>query len=134
MRAELIRSVWTRANGCCEYCLMIQEFDDCAFEIDHIIAKKHGGRTVSGNLALSCFDCNSFKGSDIAGIDTRSLRLTPLFNPRRLEWRRHFRLQGAFIVGQTEVGRVTVSILHINDSFRVELRERLIDEEVFPKA
>jgi hypothetical protein len=55
MDAALVRQVWLRARDCCEYCRMSQDLDDTPFEIDHIIAKKHDGPTVAGNLALSCF-------------------------------------------------------------------------------
>jgi 5-methylcytosine-specific restriction endonuclease McrA len=111
---------------------MPQAYDDTPFEIDHIISRKHGGPTTASNLALSCFYCNSFKGSDIAGIDPRTRKLTPLFNPRRHRWTRHFRWQGAYLLGRTPVGRVTVAVLDMNDPFRVELREGLIEEGVFP--
>jgi hypothetical protein len=55
MDAALTRLVWTRANGCCEYCQMPQAADDARFEIDHIVARKHVGPTVASNLCLSCF-------------------------------------------------------------------------------
>jgi 5-methylcytosine-specific restriction endonuclease McrA len=55
VEAALIRQVWQRARGCCEYCRVPQEFDESPFEIDHIISRKHGGATVAGNLAPSCF-------------------------------------------------------------------------------
>ncbi len=132
MDAALIRLVWKRAEDCCEYCQLSQEWDEIPFEIDHIISKKHQGPTVAGNLALSCFRCNSFKGSDISGRDRNTRKLTPLFNPRRHKWARHFRWQGAYLIGRTPVGRVTVALLHINDRYRVELREQLIEEGVFP--
>ena len=61
MEAALIRLVWQRANCCCEYCRMCQDFDRTPFEIDHIIAGKHQGRTVAANLALSCF-CDRVPG------------------------------------------------------------------------
>jgi hypothetical protein len=54
----LIRLVWQRANGCCEYYQLSQEWDDGPFEIDHIISREHQGPTVVGNLALSCFRCS----------------------------------------------------------------------------
>jgi hypothetical protein len=111
---------------------MHQEFSDNPFEIDHIISRKHGGTTVAGNLALSCFRCNSFKGSNISGRDPLTLRLTPLFNPRRHKWARHFRWQGPNLVGLTPVGRTTIAVLKINEHFRVEVREGLIEEGVFP--
>jgi hypothetical protein len=132
MDAALVRLVWRRAHHCCEYCLMPQEYDDITFEIDHIISRKHGGLTVAWNLALSCFWCNSFKGSDLSGLDTHTRKITQLFNPRRHKWTRHFRWDGPFLRGRTAIGRATIAVLHINDSFRVELRESLIEERLCP--
>jgi len=126
MDAAVIREVWRRADGRCEYCQLSQEFDDRPFEIDHIRSQKHRGPAIASNLALSCFRCNSFKGSDISSIDVATRKLTPLFNPRRHKWARHFRWEGAYLVGRTPIGRVTVALLHINDELRVELREELI--------
>ena len=60
MDAALIRQVWRRAEGRCEYCQLAQEFDDRPFHIDHIRSQKHLGPSVTGSLAL-CFRCNSFK-------------------------------------------------------------------------
>jgi hypothetical protein len=134
MDAALIRLVWQRARSCCEYCRMPQAYDDRPFEIDHIISRKHQGPTVAGNLALSCFRCNSFKGSDISGRDAKTGKLTPLFNPRRHKWATHFRWEGPYLIGRTATGRVTVALLQINDTLRVELREELIAEGVFPPA
>jgi len=131
MEAALTRLIWQRANGRCEYCHLSQQFDDRPFEIDHIISEKHQGPTIAGNLALSCFRCNSFKGADISGRDAATRKLTPLFNPRRHKWAKHFRWQGAYLIGLTPVGRVTVAVLRINEPFRVELREELIIEGVF---
>jgi len=130
MDAALIRLVRQRANGRCEYCQVPQAADDATFEIDHIIARKHIGPTVASNLCLSCAYCDSFKGTDISSLDAG--KLTPLFNPRRQRWSRHFRWEGAYLVGRTAVGRVTVALLNINDRVRVELREELIEEGVFP--
>jgi hypothetical protein len=134
MDAALVRLVWRRARHCCEYCRIPQEYDDAPFEIDHIIAVKHDGLTRADNLALSCFHDNSHKGPNIAGRDPKTHRLTPLFNPRRHKWDRHFRWQGAYLVGRTPIGRVTVAILNINDPLRVELRAGLIEEGLFPAA
>jgi hypothetical protein len=134
MDAALTRLVWQRAEGRCEYCQLHQDYDDRPFEIDHIRSRKHHGPTVANNLALSCFRCNSFKGSDISSIDKITRKLTPLFNPRRHKWATHFRWEGPYLVGRTAIGRVTVALLHINDEYRVELREMLIEEGVFPPA
>jgi HNH endonuclease len=134
MDAALTRLVWQRAGNSCEYCQLPQEYDDRVFEIDHIISRKHKGPTMARNLALSCFRCNSFKGSDISGLDDVTRKLTPLFNPRRLKWSRHFRWEGPYLLGRTAIGRVTVELLQINDLFRVEVREALIEEGLFPPA
>ena len=37
-------------------------------------------------------------------------------------------------MGRTPIGRVSVALLHINDEYRVELREWLIEEGIFPPA
>ncbi len=96
------------------------------FEIDHIIARKHGGATAEDNLALACFYCNSAKGPNVAGFDPDSGQLVPLFNPRRQSWPRHFRWDGPRLVGRTRTGRATIAVLAVNDSAFVLLREALI--------
>jgi 5-methylcytosine-specific restriction endonuclease McrA len=106
------RLVWQHSRHRCEYCRMLQEYDDTPFEIDHIISKKHRGLTAAGNLAGSCFNCNSFKGSDIGGRDRLTGKLTALFNPRRNKWERHFRWNGPYLIGRTPIGRVTIDVLH----------------------
>lgn len=132
MDRRLIELVRARARGCCEYCRMPQEFDDLPFQIDHIIAIKHGGSTSIENLALSCYLDNHHKGPNIAGYDLATRRVARLFDPRRDRWPRHFRWEGARLIGRTPVGRVTVDVLRINLATRVELRASLMDEGVFP--
>jgi hypothetical protein len=132
MDAAFVRLIWRRARHRCEYCLMPRDLDDTPFEIDHIVASKHGGGTTAGNLALSCFFCNSHKGSNIAGRDVKTRALVPLFNPRRHAWHRHFRWNDGMLIGRTAIGRVTIAVLNINDAFRIELRQRLMDEGLFP--
>src|SRR4051794_17446146 len=101
MDAATVRFVWRRARRRCEYCLMPQACDEATCEIDHIVSKKHNGLTVIRNLALSCFHRNSNKGSNIVARDRVTRKLTPLFNPRRHRWERHFRWDGAYLVGRT---------------------------------
>jgi HNH endonuclease len=132
MNPSLVRQVWIRAKDRCEYCRLSQDDDDRIFEVDHIISEKHHGSSTAGNLALSCFRCNSFKGSDISGRDPLTRKLTPLFNPRRHKWSRHFHWDGPQLIGRTPMGRTTVGVLRINDPFRVKLREALIEEGIFP--
>lgn len=134
MDVALARQVWQRAYRRCEYCQMPQDYDKTPFEIDHIISRKHGGATVASNLALSCFWCNSHKGTDLAGLDPRTRKLTPLFNPRRHKWSRHLRWDGSILLALTPVGRVTIAVLHINEPFRVIIRADLIAFGVFPPS
>lgn len=54
MDAELRQLVWQRASSRCEYCHVPADVALLPFQIDHIIAEKHGGLTVADNLALSC--------------------------------------------------------------------------------
>jgi hypothetical protein len=132
MDRALERLVWRRAGRCCEYCRMPQVFDDATFEIDHILAQSHGGRTRASNLCLACFSCNSFKGPNLAGIDPKTRRIVRLFNPRRHSWHRHFRWDGPRLIGRTPVGRATVATLRINLGHRTSHRQALIEEGVFP--
>ena len=111
---------------------MPQQYDDAPFQIDHIIASSHGGPTRASNLCLACFSDNSFKGPNLAGIDPHTKKVVPLFHPRRHKWGRHFRWDGARLVGQTPTGRATIVTLRINLDHRVAYRQELIDEGVFP--
>jgi 5-methylcytosine-specific restriction endonuclease McrA len=58
MDEALTRLVWERAEGRCEYCRLRQANSRLVFEIDHVIAHKHGGASIGSNLALSCFYWN----------------------------------------------------------------------------
>src|SRR5678815_4531702 len=91
--AALRREVRERAGERCEYCLLAESQAFFPHEPDHLISQRHGGKTVLANLALACFDCNRFKGSDIASIDVVTGRVVGLFNPRTQRWDDHFRLE-----------------------------------------
>lgn len=123
---EIRRMVRERANYCCEYCLISEAFTFASHEIDHIIARKHGGETTAENLALSCTICNQHKGSDLASIDPETDKLVPLYNPRKQEWQEHFRIEDNQIIPLTAEGRVTVRLLQFNRQERIEERKLLI--------
>ncbi len=131
MDAALERLVRERAGGRCEYCRLPQAGSLVPFEIDHIIARKHRGRTVASNLAVSCVYCNSYKGSNISGLDPMTGRMTRLFHPRRHKWSHHFRYQGGVLLGRTAIGRTTVEVLEINLPNLVALREVLMEDGLF---
>ena len=130
MEVALTRLVWLRAKHCCEYCQLFQEYDDRPFEIDHITSRKQRGQSVASNLALSCFRCNRFKGSDISARDRITGKLVPLFNPRSTSGRDTFGGK-AHISWRTATGNVTVDMLNINDPLRVDFRAELIEEGLF---
>ena len=129
---RLVRLVWRRAEGFCEYCRLHQEFDLLPHHVDHVIARQHEGPSIEGNLALACVNCSLAKGPNIAGRDSRTGKLSPLYHPRTQLWGEHFRWNGPFIIGRTSVGRVTVAVLNMNRADRVALREMLIAERDFP--
>jgi 5-methylcytosine-specific restriction endonuclease McrA len=89
---ELRQEVIKRASNRCEYCRVSANERLLRFEIDHIIAIKHGGNDDSSNLAYACYKCNGFKGSNIAGADPLSQKATFLFNPRKDTWDEHFNI------------------------------------------
>lgn len=132
MNVRLERLVWQRAQRACEYCRLPQAYDELPFQIDHILARKHGGLTTAQNLALACFPCNNHKGPNIAGRDPLTERIVPLYHPRRHRWRRHFLWDGPFLENRTAIGRATIAVLEINLPHRVNLRQALIEENVFP--
>ena len=88
-------------------------------------------RALAARLEISLASLQR-RGTDLAGLDPRTRKLTALFNPRRHKWSRHFRWEGPVLRGLTPIGRVTTAVLHINDPFRVELRAGLIAESLFP--
>jgi 5-methylcytosine-specific restriction endonuclease McrA len=132
MRKALEREVRRRAHDRCEYCLLPQYASPLTFNIDHVIARQHRGRTVFQNLALSCGRCNLSKGPNIAGVDPQTGNITRLFNPRIDEWSDHFRYDRAVLTGLTDIGRCTIAVLSINQRSRITVRLTLIDEGVFP--
>jgi 5-methylcytosine-specific restriction endonuclease McrA len=67
MDESLAREVRQRAGHRCEYCLVPEAFYQTPFEIDHIIARQHGGPTVLSNLALSCLHDNGTRVPTLRG-------------------------------------------------------------------
>lgn len=121
-----------RAQGLCEYCHAPQAFYAERFQIDHVIARQHGGATLADNLALCCLECNRRKGPNISSIDPQSGGHVALFHPRQHSWSQHFACNGALIVGRTPAGRATVALLEMNRPPRVAVRQAMIEEGIFP--
>jgi hypothetical protein len=131
MDKALEQEVWRRAKSRCEYCHFPASLALTPFQIDHIIAEKHGGKTEPANLALACFYCNNYKGPNIAGFNSISREIVRLFSPRVDLWSDHFRWRGGVLTGKTEIGQVTIQVLNMNRPDSVLLREGLIREGVW---
>jgi len=129
---ELVRQVWQRAEGRCEYCRLPASVYPLPFHVDHIIAQQHGGLTGLENLALACLHCNRHKGPNIAGRDPVTGEIVRLFHPRQDQWSDHFAWTRAALVARTVIGRVTTQVLAINDPDFLAVREALIAERAFP--
>jgi hypothetical protein len=131
MSSALRALVRERAGGRCEYCRLHQDDADfLSFHVEHVVAKQHGGTDDPDLLCYACSECNWSKGPNLTGLFGG--RIYPLFNPRKQNWKRHFRWDGTTLVGRTKTGKVTVQVLNINEPSRVMLRENLLFEGRFP--
>jgi hypothetical protein len=118
----LREEVAERARRCCEYCQIPEDAAFAPHHLDHIVARKHGGKTSLDNLAYSCSLCNRRKSSDLSSVDPATGQIALLFNPRRDLWQEHFELRGGEIAGLTPSGRATVHLLRLNHTHRVQER------------
>ena len=95
------------------------------FHIDHIRSIKHGGDSHIENLAYCCPECNSFKGTDVGSFKEND-ELIRFFNPRKDAWDNHFELFNGFIVGKTDIAKITERIFKFNEIDRLIFRQELI--------
>jgi hypothetical protein len=92
-----------------------QEAELIDYEVDHIIAEQHSGKTELGNLAYACFDCN------------RCLRISST----SASFNRAFGFPSPELFKQRPSdhdaeGRATSRLFHFNDPTRVQQRADLI--------
>jgi len=69
-----------------------------------------------------------YKGPNIAGFDPASGQVVRLFHPRTDVWPEHFRWDGAYLLGLSPIGRVTVQVLAMNAEDFVQFRAGLQQE------
>ena len=120
---EQRRLVRERAGNCCEYCRVSQTGRLVSFQVDHIIAIKHSGTDTDDNLCLACYECNIYKGSNVAALDPFTRDATKLYDPRQQQWDDHFRINSdATLTGLTPEGRASIIVLRMNDEERVKRR------------
>lgn len=129
----LRRKVAERAGYRCEYCLVPERFLATVFHIDHIRSIKHGGATVSENLAYACPHCNQNKGTDVATfLDEDSEQTIRIFNPRKDNWGNHFKAVNGEILPKTAIGTATVQVLEMNQPDRLIFRQALAESGYYP--
>ncbi len=124
---EQRRSVFERADGCCEYCLSQVNYSPSPFAAEHILPRHRGGTNRLDNLALSCQGCNNHKFTATEALDPSSGFVVLLYHPRQDNWNEHFGWSEDFltIVGRTPIGRATVERLQLNRASVVNLRRVL---------
>jgi hypothetical protein len=135
MTAKAERQLVTeRAGAHCEYCRAPQVVTGATYHIEHIIPKARGGESDPSNYALCCITCNGHKAHHVTGIDPKSGKEIPLFDPRRDRWERHFRFSDANleIVGITAKGRATIDRLMMNERKQREARSLWLELGLFP--
>lgn len=125
MEDRLRQQVRDRAGDRCEYCRLPRHADRLPFQVDHIIAEFHHGTSDFDNLAWSCFGCNVYKGTNLAGIDPLTQETASLVHPRKDDWDEHFEWHGPTLIGKTKRSRATIDVLRINLPSRVEHRRLL---------
>lgn len=123
--------VYTRANGCCEYCQTCEVNIGQALHIEHI---NPAGGDHPDNLCLACPNCNLSKATVITAIDPITQTEHLLFNPRNQIWDEHFGWEDnyALIRGITPIGRATVERFKMNRPRIVLARQRWVQAGLHP--
>jgi hypothetical protein len=122
--ADLQRRVRARFSDCCAYCHTAEELTVAVFELEHIVPRCAGGKTVFKNLCLACPTCNRFKANRTAAYDPVTQENAPLFHPQHERWTDHFHwsADATVIVALTPTGRATISALRMNRPQLVRVR------------
>lgn len=122
-----------RAGMLYEYCLMRDSDGHFKHHIDHILPRKHGGQTILENLALACWRCNLYKGTDVGSFDFETDgKFVRFFNPRTQIWTQHFQIESnGEIIPLTAEARVAAKILRLNYETRIEERRELIEAGLY---
>lgn len=129
LRQELKNYVQDRAEAECEYCLRPSFFSDQTYHIDHIIGLTHGGWSTEDNLAWSCPECNTWKGTNLATYLATTGEIIQLYHPRRHTWATHFDLlRTGLIISKSKIGDGTVELLLLNEARKVEERKAMLLE------
>lgn len=131
---KLAEKIRHQAKNRCGYCLLPQNLNPTLLEIEHIQPTAGGGTDEEENLWLACRECNSHKAAKTHGFDQESKRRVKLFNPRKQNWKRHFKFSADVteIIGKTVCGRATVEALKLNSEVLVSVRRLWAEYDLFP--
>ena len=121
---KLRQKIVEQSGNRCGYCLGEQRYIFAPLEVDHLLPIAEGGTDDEENLWLACPLCNSYKGRQTHGINSITKRKVLLFNPRKQNWKRHFKIENRIrIVGKTVCRRVTVVALQMNGHLAITVRQ-----------
>jgi hypothetical protein len=131
---DLNAKIREQAKHRCEYCLVPQKLLSYKLEIEHLLPRGKGGKSVEENLWLACRQCNLSKGIKTHGFDSVTYKRVKLFNPREQSWSEHFVWSDdqTSIIGKTTFGRATVSALLLNNDWQRTAREFWKLTGIFP--
>ena len=133
---DLQRRIRAHFSGSCAYCRTVEKLTVAVFELEHIIPRSAGGKTVFENLCLACPTCNRFKANRTAAWDLSTQESVPLFHPQLERWSDHFAWNedATAIVGLTPTGRATIAALRMNRPQLVRVRRMWVAMGEHPPA
>jgi HNH endonuclease len=125
---ELRNRIRTHDRNRCCYCLTTESNSGIRMTFDHFWPRTKDGKTSFENLCLACRSCNESKSNKTEAVDSITGKTVSLFNPRLQDWPTHFEwgTDGTEILGKTEIGRVTIEVLKMNNPAIVAARRRWV--------
>ena len=73
-------NIYARDKYTCQYCREVKPIGELTY--DHVVPRRHGGRTEWTNIVTACQDCNLFKGARTPEQAGMALKTRPV----RPEW------------------------------------------------
>jgi len=119
----IVEVVRHRASGFCEYCRVPEALTGFTLQVDHVIARSHGGTDDVDNLAWACAICNLYKGTNLSGFEPATKTIIRLYNPRQDRWAEHFRLNDGVLEPLSGIAGVTIRLLRMNQRETVLARK-----------
>lgn len=99
--------------------------------MDHIVARQHGGATELENLASPASIATALMARTLPALIRIAAKSFACSIPDANSWTEHFVWNGPQLQARTQIGRVTIALLLINDPEVVAVRKALQEEGVF---